>query len=236
MLFLAVFCGFLAENQREHFVEHQRAKIYAKSFLSDLKADTSEILTGIKAERFRQNAMDSIIMISYGLQDRMVVPGSFYYYSRFVSSLYTIDWNNSTINQLVQSGNLRLFRNKNLIDKINAYYASQGVISRSSQISHERRMHLINVRSKIMQSRYYSLFAGANFMVEQNKARTYGRTDSLRREYPLSNTAALVLEEYINLLIDWRWSLEPILNGRYPQAVNDALEIIEMLKQEFDIE
>ena len=24
MLFLAVFCGFLAENQREHFVEHQR--------------------------------------------------------------------------------------------------------------------------------------------------------------------------------------------------------------------
>ena len=29
MLFLAVFCGFLAENQREHMVEHQRAKVYA---------------------------------------------------------------------------------------------------------------------------------------------------------------------------------------------------------------
>jgi hypothetical protein len=27
MLFLAVFAGFLAENQREHIVEHQRKKI-----------------------------------------------------------------------------------------------------------------------------------------------------------------------------------------------------------------
>ena len=24
MLFLAVFCGFLAENQREHYIEQQR--------------------------------------------------------------------------------------------------------------------------------------------------------------------------------------------------------------------
>ena len=26
MLFLAVFCGFLAENQREHMIEHRREK------------------------------------------------------------------------------------------------------------------------------------------------------------------------------------------------------------------
>ena len=36
MLFLAVFCGFLAENQREHMVEHQREKQYMESLLSDL--------------------------------------------------------------------------------------------------------------------------------------------------------------------------------------------------------
>ena len=42
MLFLAVFCGFLAENQREHIVEHQREKEYMKSMLEDLKHDTSE--------------------------------------------------------------------------------------------------------------------------------------------------------------------------------------------------
>ena len=31
MLFLAVFCGFLAENQREQLVEKKRAKEYARS-------------------------------------------------------------------------------------------------------------------------------------------------------------------------------------------------------------
>ena len=33
MLFLAVFCGFFAENQREHNIEKQRAKQYAYSFM-----------------------------------------------------------------------------------------------------------------------------------------------------------------------------------------------------------
>jgi len=30
MLFLAVFCGFLAENEREHYVESKREKIYTE--------------------------------------------------------------------------------------------------------------------------------------------------------------------------------------------------------------
>src|SRR5215470_11318945 len=43
MLFLAVFCGFLAENQREHMVESRREKQYMRSMIADLKADTAEI-------------------------------------------------------------------------------------------------------------------------------------------------------------------------------------------------
>jgi hypothetical protein len=52
MLFLAVFCGFLAENQREHYVEAQRAKEYAKSLLNDLRNDTAELHHGIHQTRF----------------------------------------------------------------------------------------------------------------------------------------------------------------------------------------
>ena len=35
MLFLAVCCGFLAENQREHYIEHKREKLLIKSFVED---------------------------------------------------------------------------------------------------------------------------------------------------------------------------------------------------------
>ena len=43
MLFLAVFCGFLAENQREHLVEHKRELKYAASLYEDLKKDTADL-------------------------------------------------------------------------------------------------------------------------------------------------------------------------------------------------
>src|SRR4030095_6578489 len=44
MLFLAVFCGFLAENQREHFVEHRREKKLMESLYEDLKKDTADFI------------------------------------------------------------------------------------------------------------------------------------------------------------------------------------------------
>ena len=43
MLFLAVFCGFLAENIREHRIEQHRAKQFALSLLNDLKEDTAAL-------------------------------------------------------------------------------------------------------------------------------------------------------------------------------------------------
>src|SRR5512138_1964293 len=40
MLFLAVFCGFLAEYQLEHLIERQRGRQYIFAFYEDLKNDT----------------------------------------------------------------------------------------------------------------------------------------------------------------------------------------------------
>ena len=42
MLFLAVFCGFLAEYQLEHKIEKEKGKQYIRSFYHDLKTDTAE--------------------------------------------------------------------------------------------------------------------------------------------------------------------------------------------------
>src|SRR6188508_662526 len=45
MLFLAVFCGFLAEYQLEHIIENQREKAYIRSMVEDLKKDTANFTT-----------------------------------------------------------------------------------------------------------------------------------------------------------------------------------------------
>ncbi|MEJ7674926.1 MAG: hypothetical protein WKF59_20060 [Chitinophagaceae bacterium] len=54
MLFLAVFCGFLAEYQLEHVIEHQKENKYAKLLLSDLRADSLYFLDRNKLLETRQ--------------------------------------------------------------------------------------------------------------------------------------------------------------------------------------
>ena len=56
MLFLAVFCGFLAEYQLEHKIEKDRAKQYVRSFYNDLKTDTAEFTRLIIIYENKMNA------------------------------------------------------------------------------------------------------------------------------------------------------------------------------------
>src|SRR5258705_4981767 len=61
MLFLAVFCGFLAENQREHMIEHQREKQYMRSLLEDLQTDTATIKRVYNLALIQKASLDSLI-------------------------------------------------------------------------------------------------------------------------------------------------------------------------------
>ena len=51
MLFLAVFCGFLAEYQLEHKIERDREKEYMASLYEDLKTDTLNLSALLKSTR-----------------------------------------------------------------------------------------------------------------------------------------------------------------------------------------
>src|SRR6185369_666505 len=61
MLFLAVFCGFTAENFREHYVEHQRERQYMRSMIKDLERDEVNIEKSIAGETRTIQIADSLI-------------------------------------------------------------------------------------------------------------------------------------------------------------------------------
>ena len=64
MLFLAVFCGFLAENQREHMIEHQRETKFIRSLISDLETDTTRLGSIVRYAGTHENYMlDSFILL-----------------------------------------------------------------------------------------------------------------------------------------------------------------------------
>src|SRR5258705_13281892 len=64
MLFLAVFCGFLAENIREHRVEQLRAKEFARSLVQDLQNDTTAIKVQKKSGGIFIAVADSLLSLS----------------------------------------------------------------------------------------------------------------------------------------------------------------------------
>jgi len=236
MLFLAVFCGFLAENQREHIVEGQRAKEYAKSLLSDMKEDTAEISGGILQNSFMVEAFDSCVSIGMKNIDNPAVPGVFYYYSRFTTNAYSIDWNKSTLTQLIQSGNLRYFKNKNLVNKINKYHSLQGQIVSNNEQDQQHRNKIAEIRSRLLAARYYEVFAQLQISIEMKGHIPNEMMDRLiMQQLSLKPGSTGVMEEYLNNLMDRKWRNKRYVEELYPQALKIAAEIIEMLKKEYHL-
>ena len=236
MLFLAVFCGFLAENEREHIVEAHRAKEYAKSLLNDLKEDTVELQSGIGHLNFLISAIDSIVSSNSSIPDKSSVPGKFYYYSRLTSFYYPIDWNSSTLNQLVQSGNLRYFKNKELVNQINKYYALQNNISGQGENDDALREKLREVRNQILDDKYYSGFATIVFSEEVKGHIPTALIDSLmKRQLPLQEGAVKYLPQFLNYLSDRRERLKSYTEKSYPNAKAKAGEIIKALIDEYHL-
>ena len=122
MLFLAVFCGFLAENQREHFVEHQREKQFVQSLFNDIKTDTANMKRIINARTAKERDLDSF---SYMMNSPNPVKfiKEIYFYAIYAGRTlpYRFVPNDGTIQQLKNSGAFRLIRKRDVVDSISKY-------------------------------------------------------------------------------------------------------------------
>ena len=120
MLFLAVFCGFLAEYQLEHKIEQDREKQYMRSMVEDLRSDTLMLKKNITLRQSRIMMMDSlIVMLNSPHRNRS--GNDIYYYARSISPPANIFPNDGIIQQLKSSGNLRLIHNNSITNSIMAY-------------------------------------------------------------------------------------------------------------------
>lgn len=120
MLFLAVFCGFLAGYQLEHKIEKNREKQLMVSMIEDLKADTSaiSILNEQRSDRLGMydSLSNAIINGKYSANG-----ADFYYWGRNISRRAFFFSADGTMQELKNSGGLRLISNQFISDKIIGY-------------------------------------------------------------------------------------------------------------------
>ncbi len=122
MLFLAVFCGFWAENQREKIAEHHREKQFMISLAEDLENDTAELRRAIRQTDSAATYSDSLLFfLNANEPDRQI--------SARLAKLYTIAGQrlslintDRTSSQLKNSGAMRLIRSKKVATGILLYW------------------------------------------------------------------------------------------------------------------
>lgn len=230
MLFLAVTLGFFVENQREHYVEHLRAKEYAISLIEDLTADTTELLDVIHEDEILLSCFDSINSIVHkGIKDN-TVPGGFYYYCSIGTFSPTVVWYDATLTQITQSGSLRYFKNVELIKKLSSYYSGIAFISNMNNTDRGYRDESIKLRSKILNNFFNTRYSAYTFSSWQQVPDSV-----LKIRLPVQINNQALLNELANSFEARRRVLNLLLTRDYPDALNSARELVKMLKNEYHL-
>jgi len=124
MLFLAVFCGFMAEYQLEHTIEHQREKVYIRSMIEDLKEDTANFTVVIN--NFQDNESHLEIVLHGFEEGRKSYSAG--WAKEFIQTVRRgfsdFIYTDRTLQQLKNSGGLRLIRNGKVTSGIIKYDAT----------------------------------------------------------------------------------------------------------------
>ncbi len=223
MLFLAVFCGFLAENQREHFVEHQRELQYMQSMIEDLKSDTLQMASVIEAKKERNKMIDSLVFL-LGPPVNKEHLNDIYFYARNVSPPLNFFPNDRTIQQLKSSGALRLIRKQSVSDGIMNY--DRQMRFQLSDIGDEQ-----NLRQEYRKS-IRNLFDGRVFMkILENET----RIERPANNPPLMQTDARAINDVI-VDIQYVKKGNQIQIVRHKELIQLANDLIGVIRKEYHLE
>ena len=144
MLFLAVTLGFFVENQREHYIEGQREKKYMRNLIHDLARDTVNYNLSISRRLQRERQAHQLITMLYS-PDKNKHLADLYYFARQMPRMNTIFYStDATMNQLKNSGALRLIKRTEVADSIVGYNAAMEAYAENRKTEIETRIAFRN--------------------------------------------------------------------------------------------
>ena len=232
MLFLAVFLGFIAENIREHNVEHQRAKDYSMSLMEEVAGDTVSLNNSVSYYKSKTENLDTLIQLLSG-NIKQVPGGTLYYFSEL--SLYNspLIFNKTTLQQLVNSGALRYFTNRKLIKCIGEYDQILQKVENSEASALSILMEARKLQFKIFDFRFKNIyFKGQNINIMNS--------DSIllikKTQFPLITYDPAILSEFTGWLNMRSANLKFGNNKSLIDAQNKAIELLALLKKEYHFE
>ena len=222
MLFLAVFCGFLAEYQLEHKIESDRGKQYVLSMYEDLKMDTIALNSIITNRNKRNEMLDSLFYLIDSPGDHL---SDLYFYARHITRTAPVLFfnNDRTIQQLKYSGGLRLITNKRVSDSIMIYDKQVRLVLERQE------MEIANVRESL--AYYYKIFDGRVFAKMLD-------VDNVVHRLSASPSLLTFSEQELNTFLGYCQTLQAnnIGNSAHIKSLKEkAVDLIEVIKNEYHL-
>lgn len=217
MLFLAVFCGFLAEYKLEHVIENQREETLMRSLTDDLRADEIALTNYSNWRKEINRDFDSVLlMLSKPDPDR----DAHLIYQRSKASVLRFglpDIHEGTIQQLKNSGGLRLVRNREVLKAINNHYLNVARMKSAYEVE-------VLVRIKLAES-----------MGEVLDARLLISEDNPPESFSLATTDKTKINSYMNSILAARQINQRLINWIDSTNVSTE-ELKQLVEKEYHFE
>jgi hypothetical protein len=157
MLFLAVFCGFLAEYLLEHKIEKEKGKQYVRMMAEDLIKDTVILQSNTQSIDHIILRLDSAIKLiqSKKYTDKEEVKKLYGFYLLALPSIGRPLTDRTTV-QLKNAGGMRLISKAIVADSIVDYWNETENLKRLELIFDEIRIKIKDQSYSIFDQRYYS--------------------------------------------------------------------------------
>ena len=139
MLFLAVFCGFLAEYQLEHKIEKDRSKQYIHSLFEDLKADTARINYLLEYDDEKITALNTMMSCYDTVQKNLKSTSCMGLLIKHSKTNRAFQITDRTLRQLANAGGFRLLKKEDADSLLsyealfNAYKNFESTVYQTSQ-------------------------------------------------------------------------------------------------------
>ena len=236
MLFFAVFAGFLAENQREHYVEGQRAKQLAKNLYKELLADSIAVQQKIRIRDAKEN--ECTYFINY-VRDSSLTMLSQHFYPSFTwaflqSATMVFEPNDGILNQLRNSGELRYFKNSELQTAIGKLSVSIANI----RIRNEREYSYVEFYLRPFSIKHYD-FKWYEELTQHGKLLLL---DALNQETPVASAGKIMnadkfsRQEAGNIASYYLLMLRGTRQTQYLPYTTVNHQLLEILRREFHLE
>jgi len=232
MLFLAITLGFFVENKREHYIETQRVKEFARTLAFDIASDTlnmSYITNRINIQIKNTDSL-AVYMKSHKPHEiRNIVLFTLTILDRYPA----YRWSRSTLEQIKNSGSLRYFG-----DTMVRYISSYDALSRHMDEDHRNDEEMANraaaSKDKIVDISYSNEFAQSLYLHFDSTIKTVNyQKFAANDKTPLLTTDSITLKIFLNEKLNIRRNLYIRANDELRSLINQGRRLIEKLKNKY---